>query len=184
MKRTIALAVAAGLVSAAGSVLSAQNAGSNAKHELGADISFVYQKPSGGDGIFTIATPVDLRVGFIAGDKLVVEPRLSFLFASGGGATAYAFAPLDLNLLWALGQGNREGPYVTVGGGMNYLHISNGASNSATQFSLNGGLGTRLPTESAAIRLEAFARYLFEHASDGLPKEFQVGARVGISLWH
>lgn len=185
MRRIIVALVVAAMLSAAGSALSAQNAKSAAKHEFGADISFAYQKPSGGDGVFTIGTPVDLRVGFIAGDKLVVEPRLSFLFASGSGATAFAFTPLDLNLLWALGESNQQGPYFTVGGGMNYAHFSSGGNSASTsQFSVNGGIGTRAPAGSAAVRLEAFVRYLFEHASDGLPKQVQFGARIGMSLWN
>ena len=46
---------------------------------------------------------------------------------------------------------------------------------------LNGGVGTRVPYEAGAIRLEAFGRYGFE---GDLPGVWDLGARVGLSLWH
>ena len=185
-------ALLAGLA-VAPTVALAQHAGMEAKHEFGADIGGVYAKPSGGNGVVVIATPVDLRVGFMAGDKLVIEPRISFGYNSKGGidfttlqtVATYRFIP-DVNALWAF-QSNKKGPYLTVGAGVDIDHTNvppSGAIGTASQFGVNGGLGTRVPYESGAIRLEAFGRYFFKNTSKGRPNQFQVGARIGLSLWH
>src|SRR2546429_5849743 len=96
-----------------------------------------------------------------------------------GGTSQYIFTP-DVNLLWAF-TGNRQGGYATVGAGVDLEHAN---SQSASQFSINGGLGTRVPYESGAIRLEAFGRYAFKNAGKLLPATFAVGARIGLSLSH
>jgi hypothetical protein len=160
--------------------------GHEAKHELGVDLGIGYTKPSGGSGVFSIGTPVDLRIGFVSSGSLEVEPRFTFNFASGGGNNAYSFTP-DVNLLFGLGADkNKKGPYVTVGAGvdLNHIKISGLGSTSTSQFNFNGGVGTRVPYESGAFRLEAFVRYLLKNTSKGLPNELEVGARIGLSLWH
>lgn len=155
----------------------------NPKHELGVDVALAYEKPSGGSGLFAVATPVDVRLGFRAGQTLVVEPRFSFNLLSGGGASVYTFTP-DLNFLFAF-QDNRKGGYLTAGAGVDLAHASSGGvGGTASQFNVNGGIGTRLPYESGAIRLEAFSRYFFKNTSKGLPNIFELGARIGLSLWH
>lgn len=155
------------------------------QHETGVDFSFTYAKPSGGDGHVLIGTPVDVRLGFVTSGKLEPELRLFARFDSKqdgvpGAKSAYQINP-DLNLLWNL-KGYDEGLYVTAGGGVNLAKSS--GSSSASQFTVNGGLGTRLPYEHGAIRLEAFGRYDFENAGKGLPNIFSVGARIGLTLWH
>ena len=97
---------------------------------------------------------------------------------------AYVFVP-DLNFLWAF-QGNRRGPYVTGGAGVVIAHVPvfGFRTGTTTQFGINGGIGTRVPYESGAIRLEAFGRYFLQNTNKGLPKELNVGVRIGISLWH
>lgn len=167
-------------------VAEAQHSMDNPQHELGVDVAIVYSKPSGGDGIIAIGTPVDVRLGFVTSGMLEVEPRFSFNFASGGGNNAYSFTP-DINLLFGLSADkNKKGPYVTVGAGVDLTHIkiSGLGSNSASQFSFNGGIGTRIPYESGAFRLEAFARYHLKNTSKGLPNTLDFGARIGLSLWH
>lgn len=161
-----------------------------AQHEFGADLAVVYKKPSGGDGAVVIGTPVDLRVGFRAGDRLTIEPRISVFYNSKGGldsslneVATYTLVP-HLNVLWAF-RSNRSGPYVTAGAGFDIEHAALGAASFTTsQFSVNGGIGTRVPYEAGAIRLEAFGRYWFKNTSKGLPNELDVGVRVGLSLWH
>ena len=161
----------------------------NAKHEFGVDLGVVYSKPSGGDGVFQIGTPVDVRIGFVSSGKLEVEPRFTFNYASGGGDNAYVFTP-DINLLFGLGtEGNKQGPYVTVGAGVDLTHVKvstglGSVSTSTSQFNFNGGIGTRIPYESGAIRLEAFVRYLLKNTSKNLPNTLDIGARIGLSLWH
>ena len=173
-------------------VASAQHeTGHAAQHELGADIVGVYAKQPGAAGAFVIATPVDLRAGFMVSDKLTIEPRISFGYNSKGGSdslfqavAAYLLVP-DLNFLWAF-QRNRRGPYVTGGAGVVIAHVPvfGFRTGTTTQFGINGGIGTRVPYESGAIRLEAFGRYFLRNTNNGLPKELNVGVRIGISLWH
>lgn len=160
--------------------------GHEMKHELGVDLGVLYSKPSGGDGVFSIGTPVDVRIGFVSSGKLEIEPRFTFNYASGGGNNAYTFTP-DVNLLFGLSpNNNRKGPYVTVGAGVDLAHLKVGGlgSTSTSQFNFNGGIGTRVPYESGAIRLEAFARYLLKNTGKGLPNTLDIGARIGLSLWH
>ena len=159
--------------------------GHQAKHEVGVDLGVVYSKPSGSDGVISIGTPVDVRLGFVSSGKLEVEPRFTFLYASGGGNNAYTFTP-DINFLFGLGaDNNKKGPYFTVGAGVDLAHASiGGVSGSTSQFNFNGGLGTRVPYESGAFRLEAFARYHLKNTSKGLPNQLDIGARIGLSLWH
>ncbi len=157
----------------------------NPKHEVGVDLIGFYQHQSFAGVSFNhvvVMTPVDLRAGFLSGDKLSVEARLVFAYDSKGGVdttkSAYVFNP-DVNLLWGF-ESNKHGPYFTAGAGLNLRNFGV----STTQFGFNGGLGTRVPYESGAIRLEAFAQYLLKNTSKGLPNTLNVGARVGLSLWH
>ena len=166
-------------------IAAAQHSMENPSHEFGADIAFAYEKfGSGGGHLFAIATPVDLRIGFLTGQKLVVEPRITFTYLSGGGSTLYSFAP-DLNFLIAF-QDNKKGAYLTAGAGIDLLHgsSSGGGSNTVSQISFNGGIGTRAPYESGAIRLEAFVKYSLENSGDALPSVLAIGGRIGLSLWH
>ena len=161
----------------------------NPKHEVGVDLIGFYQHQSLAGASFNhvlIMTPVDLRAGFLSGDKLSVEARLVFAYDSKGGVdtltlsskSSYIFNP-DVNLLWGF-ESNKHGPYFTAGAGLNLQNFGI----STTQFGFNGGLGTRVPYESGAIRLEAFAQYLLKNTSKNLPNTLNVGARVGLSLWH
>ena len=135
-----------------------------------------------------IGTPVDLRIGFPAGDKLLIEPRLGFSYNSKGGTVTvggttntyatYHFIP-DVNALWALGS-NKKGPYLTAGAGVDlYPFVT-----TLSQFSVNGGVGIRMPYEPGAIRLEAVTQHFFQNTDDGLVGLFTIGARLGISLRH
>lgn len=161
----------------------------NPKHEVGVDLIGFYQHQSLSGQSFNhvvVMTPVDLRAGFLSGDKLSVEARLVFAYDSKGGVdtltlspkSSYVFNP-DINLLWGF-ESNKHGPYFTAGAGLNLQNFGV----STTQFGFNGGLGTRVPYESGAIRLEAFAQYLLKNTSKNLPNTLNIGARVGLSLWH
>lgn len=154
------------------------------KHELGADVSLVYSSPNGGDGHFLVRTPVDIRFGVVTSPKLEIEPRLTFFWDSKENGTPNAprvlvFTP-DVNVLYALTPGGQhKGSYVTAGLG---LAVQNQSGLTTNQWSLNGGLGTRLPYEAGAIRLEAFGRYGFK--GDNVASVWDLGIRAGLSLWH
>ncbi len=150
-----------------------------AKHEFGVDAAFVYSKPSGGNGITQLGTPVDVRIGFVPKKgNLMFEPRVSLAFQSTSGASAHDLN-LDVNVLYAKNQ--RKGMYWTGGAGIDLVGVT---GTSGSIISLNGGIGTRKPYESGAWRLEGFVRYDLKNTSLGVPNTLNIGARAGLSLWH
>jgi hypothetical protein len=171
---------------AAPAVAAAQhNAMGSARHEFGVDISasYVHQSLVGTSlNSFIIVTPVDVRLGFVSNGRLMFEPRFAFLFDSKatGTGSGYVFTP-DVNVLYA--KNHKRGMYVTAGAGVD-LQKDVTATGSSAQFAVNGGIGTRSPYESGAVRLEAFVQYRFKNTSKGLPTTLSVGGRIGLSLWH
>lgn len=154
-----------------------------AKHEFGFDIGAAFGHVGSGCaancGTFEMGTPVDLRIGFV-GRSMNVEPRVTFSYVSQGGGHLLVFSP-DVNILKPMGKStSHKGLYLTGGAGIAIISPSGGPS--ANQFSLNGGVGTRMPYESGAWRLEGFFRYNFE--SGALASGYNVGVRAGLSLWH
>jgi len=153
-----------------------------AKNEFGVDLGAAFGHVGSGCaancGTFEMGTPVDVRIGFI-GRSFNVEPRLTFSYLSQGGGHVLVFSP-DVNFLKPMGTSTaRKGLYLTAGAGISIISAS-GAS-SQNQFSLNGGVGTRIPKPSNNWRLEGFFRYNFE--SGALPSGYNVGVRAGMSFW-
>ena len=151
-------------------------------HEMGVDLSAYYLKPSGGSGGIQIGLPVDVRVAFLTRSQLTWEPRVSFTLNSIG-TTTYVLAP-GLNVLYQLkrGTGTRgllRAPYVTGGA---QLTLFDFGPTSGSQLSLGGGVGTRAPFQSAAFRYEGFLAYTLK--GGGLPSNFAIGTRIGLSFWH
>lgn len=189
MRKLIGTALLAAGLLVTPSLAVAQMAHAGAKHEFGIDLRIAYSKPDGGDGAVLIGTPVDLRVGFASKGKLMVEPRFTFDFNSKGGidtttgaaTSAFIFTP-GVNVLIAMGTGGHQsGMYVTVGAAYD---IADFGDISFSNFSVNGGIGTRSAYGSGAFRPEAFIRYDLENTSDGLPSVLTFGVRLGLSLWH
>ena len=192
MRRTLGSAlVVAGSILAPALAAAQHNMGAMPAHEFGADLTMYYGNYSlngASQSHFVIGTPVDIRLGIVSSKTLVIEPRLAFSYDSKSLYTGFSnsvltFSP-DLNLLFNVGGGTyRQGMYLTGGAGLDLLSIGGGGG-SVTRFALNGGIGTRVPYESGAIRLEAFVRYTTKNSSKGYPSELAVGGRVGLSLWH
>jgi hypothetical protein len=157
------------------------------QHEFGVDVALAYSSVSGGNGVFSLATPVDVRVGFVSATKLSWEGRLGLAFTSTSGSTAYSLSP-DVNVLYELGAGtgahSMMGPYLT--GGLGLGIISFGSSNSGVNFTVNAGVGTRIQAGSGgAWRFEGFLAYTPKNTTIGpFGNMFSIGARVGLSLWH
>lgn len=161
----------------------------DAKHEFGVDVGVMYTKIGSGcttdcSGI-QIGTPVDVRVGLMSSGPMSFEPRFTFSYISGGGDHVLVFTP-DLNLLYRMGASTaRKGMYLTAGAGIALQSQSiGGTSSSASQLSINGGIGTRSTYGPGAWRLEAFVRDNFENAGKGIAGSIDIGARIGLSLWH
>lgn len=164
--------------------------GNSAKNEIGVDLGAAYSHYGSGCttscGAFEAGTPVDVRWGFMASGPVSFEPRFTLSYFTGLGGHDLTFTP-DVNLLYRLGNAtSHKGAYLTGGLGLDWTNFKIAgatASTSATQLSLNAGVGKRIPMESNAWRLEGFFRYNFENTSKGLPSRFDIGARVGMSFW-
>jgi hypothetical protein len=154
----------------------------SSKYELGADFTAFYTKPSGVSGGVEMGLPVDVRIGFLSHSRLMWEPRLTFALNTIG-TTTYTFAP-GVNVLYRLkrGTGNHSLMHATYVTGGVALNLFDDGAGSGTQFSLGGGVGTRMPFQSAATRVEGFMSYTFK--GGGLPSSFAIGTRLGLSFWH
>ena len=187
MRKLLGSALVVAALVAAPAMAAAQGTHSAAKHEFGVDLAFAYSSPDGGDGFFQIGTPVDLRVGFISGEKMTIEPRITLFYTSdlssgGGGDGGYDFG-LGLNLTYGMSPGgNRSGLYLTGGAGLELVDFGGGVNGSL--ISLNAGIGTRSAYGSGAFRPEAFFRYDLENTDLGAPSVMSFGLRLGLSLWH
>jgi len=183
-----ALVVAGTVIPGVATAQAGHDMGGMPKHEFGVDIFAAYQKPSGGSGGLLVTTPVDVRVGFVSSGNMMFETRSSLAFASGGG-TFLSFTP-GLNVLFRMGHGtgnhNLMGRYFTVGADVNIqsFKITGLPSTSGAVIGINGGIGTRSAYGSGATRIELFGRYLLKNTKLGVPNTIQIGARLGLSLWH
>lgn len=153
-------------------------AATGARHEFGVDVGVAYVKPDGVDGGIAIGTPLDVRVGLVSAGTMMWEPRLSLNFSTVGGETTYLFVP-GVNVLFSNSPGrHRNGMYFTGGAG---LVLADFGFGSGTAVQLNGGVGWRKPSGSAAWRYEVGFRYTGE--SDISVSTVEVGARLGVSFW-
>ena len=160
-------------------------------HEFGVDVGLGVLSPSGGSSHFVLATPVDVRLGFVSASPLSWEGRLTLIYDSRGYGSnaAYSLAP-DIQALLKLGKGGGPrgllGAYETAGMGLDFRDAPNGTggTNSTALLRINGGIGDRLPYGSGAVRIEGFVAYDFKSTTLGVPATVEVGARVGLSLWH
>jgi len=188
----VAVAVGGLVLAPALAIAQAKGGETGARHEFGVDLSLMYTKEGSGCStdcsLFRALTPVDVRIGFLSSGPLSVEPRFALSYITGGGAHLLQFTP-GLNVLYGFGTRsglhNSMGPYLTGGAALSLTHVgAGGTSTSATQVSVNVGIGTRKAWGSAAFRPEAFFRYNFENSGKGIPASFDLGARIGLSFFH
>jgi len=158
-----------------------------AKHEFGVDVGLGYYDPDGGQAGFVIASPLDVRVGFVSAKKLQWEGRLVFQIDSKGVGTGQGIHNISpgVNAVYAMTPGgNRNGMYLTGGAGLNLRDI--GVA-SGTGFSLNGAVGWRKPYGNSAFRYEVGIKWDSQIKDNGVvffPRILTIGGRVGISFWH
>ena len=190
MRKLTSTLVAAVALVALPHLASAQRraAASGPKNEIGVDLGASYSHTGSGCntdcGGLGIGTPVDIRWGFMSKGLLSFEPRFSLNYVSGFGGHDLSFNP-DLNVIYRMKKSTaRRGMYLTGGLGLAINNsASGGPSTTATQLSLNAGVGKRIPVESNAWRIEGFLRYNFENSGKGVPSSFDIGARLGMSFW-
>ena len=165
---------------------SAPAAAPQPKNEFGVDIGLSWVSPDEGDSRIRVGTPLDLRIGFVSKGRLMWEPRLSFAFDSEGfgGEAGYTFSPQLVALYSMSPQKHRGGMYLFGGAGLNLVSVGVPGVDGATTFRLGAGVGTRKRMGNAALRFEGGVRYDTEDSDAGMPSQFAIGGRVGLSFWH
>jgi hypothetical protein len=163
-----------------------QSAATGGKHEFGVDIGLAWVSPDVGDSRIRVGTPLAIRVGFVPRGRLMFEPRFALAFDSEGalGNASYAFTP-ELSLLYSMTpQRHRSGWYVLGLAGLNFVDAGVPAVDAGMTFSIGAGAGTRKRVGNAAVRIEGGLRFDTEDSGAGIPSQFSIGTRVGLSFWH
>ena len=121
--------------------------------EIGMDAAFQFLF-EGGATAWSLSVPIQqARFGFMASDRLSVEPRFAFSHVDNGASLTVLQAGLHLLYYYQPTAGGSR-PYVTVGGTLLFVDASFGRSD--TQFQLGAGIGVLLPIVSRLFgRLEA-----------------------------
>ena len=156
-----------------------------AKHEFGIDLGFAWVSPDVGNSRIRVGTPLDVRIGFVSRGRLMWEPRLGLAFDSEGlGDAAYTFTPQIVALYSMTPRRHRAGWYAFGGAGLNLVSIGLPAAQAGTTFSIGGGVGTRKRVGSAAVRFEGGLRFDTDDSGAGMPSQFSLGVRTGLSFWN
>jgi hypothetical protein len=157
----------------------------SAQVEVGLDAGFMLRSiDDADDNLTAVAVPSTTgfvpmvsgaRIGFPAGQTVVVESIVNFGYQSSGDESVTIFGLIPgVNVL--LG----ERLYVRGEAGLSY--ISFGEDDSETQYLLGGGLGLRnMLGEGALLRLEAGVDRVFENEDDFAPGSWDFRALIGLS---
>lgn len=158
--------------------------------EVGADVGLSYVSEKFGPETFhstTLSLPVQaIRVGFFAGDKFEIEPRVGLNLSHSGGDTFTEYS-VQLGLLYhlnanALGDRVYLRPFVGLTG-----EAGSGAPGEH-QTIFGGGVGVKIPFATRfATRLEAL--YSHETAPSNLPSNDApstntFGLLIGLSVFN
>lgn len=163
---TLALLVAPALVSA--------------QAEVGLDAGFTISSIQDvNDNVNSFALPGQwARVGFSAGETLMVESLIGFDWSSQGDYSSSTLLLMPgLNLLFA------EKFYVRGEAGLLRLSVSDtGFDASSTQYGFGGAVGLRnMLGDAAVLRLEAGVDRWLENTDDGVPARTDIRIGAGIS---
>jgi hypothetical protein len=152
----------------------------SAQVEIGLDAGFSLESIDDvDDNVTSFGLPTSYaRVGFPAGEMIVVETVLGFDWASVGDQSASELALVPgVNVL--LG----EQFYVRGEAGLMRSSFDPGTgSESTTQYLFGGGAGVRIPLGDAALfRAEAAVDRWLENSDDFIPASTQFRIGVGVS---
>jgi len=140
------------------------------------------------DDAFVVQFPVAMiRVGPYLSDRLQLEPSVGYSEISVGGE-GYHEVNLGLDLLLYLGNPEAAAPFFRIGPGLHWVSyappepVAPASDDTATQVSLGGGFGVRVPAgDRLAMRLQAAAERNFE--SDEFRSSWDLGAMFGLSFF-
>jgi hypothetical protein len=133
--------------------------------EFGIDSDIIFGLESPRTTVIAVPAPV-FRVGFIVGDKLELEPRLSLTSAHVSGFGSFTDYTFELGALYQpagdrVGSGLYVRPFVGVSGG----------DDSQTSSSNNGyaglGLGLKLPFANRRLAVRPEAAYMHDFGTAG-----------------
>ena len=171
MRRTLVLALGLMVVPAMAS----------AQVELGFDfLGISYNDTDGAqDATIGVTLPTSgMRIGFMAGEQMIVETRMGFAWEKEGDASSRSLmlAP-GLNYLV------NDQIYVRGEAGLENFNFDNGTvSVSGTQYIFGGGIGTRRPLGMGILRLEAGVQKALENTDDGIPSSLNIYGSAGVSI--
>ncbi|HEU5310815.1 MAG TPA: hypothetical protein VFV24_05120, partial [Candidatus Eisenbacteria bacterium] len=126
------------------------------------------------------------RVGPYLTDRIQLEPSVGFSQISVEGE-GYHDLNLGLDLLLYLADPGESAPFIRIGPGLHWVNLGTadfipGFDDTATQVSLGGGFGVRVPAgDRLAMRLQAIGERNFE--SDEFRASWDVGAMFGLSFF-
>lgn len=152
----------------------------SAQVEVGLDAGLTFEKITDvDDAAISIGIPLSgARVGFAAGDQLIVETRLGFDWGKQGdtSATSLGLVP-GVNFLFG------DGMYARGEAGLSYASFDTGTVDaSSTQYMFGAAVGMRRSLgQGALLRLEAGLDRLLENEDDGIPSSWLFGVAVGVS---
>lgn len=171
MKRTFVLAL--GLLAVPALVV--------AQMEIGLDGGFSYSDVDGAtDATIGFSAPVSgMRVGFAAGESLIVETLLGLDWQKEGDASGSAIGIVPgVNFMI------NDQVYLRGEAGLARAGFDDGAGNSGslTQYLFGAGIGMRRALgEGALLRLEAAVDKALENTDDGIPSSLDIRIGVGVS---
>ena len=130
----------------------------------------------------SISIPTSVfRVGFFLGERLSLEPSVSFNWAKTSDQDAVTLAQLRLGLLYHF-QGDlaRSRVFLEPIVGINYIDL--GGGDGASQVHLGGGIGIKLPAPNhIGLRLQAL--YAHGFANDDFVSNDVIALLIGFSFY-
>jgi hypothetical protein len=130
------------------------------------------------DNVTSFSIPSGVRLGFGAGESVLVESRVAFERRSQGDVsiTALGFVP-GINFLVG------EQLYLRGEAGLSYLKLDSGTDDgSVTQYMLGGAAGLRIPVrDNVLFRPELGVVRFLENTDDGIPANWEFRLQAGIS---
>jgi hypothetical protein len=158
--------------------------------EFGVDVVLSSTGFDGGESRVTrFNAPFDVRIGFLNDSPLSIEPRFAFSWAANENQSLLTFTP-SLNMLFRISNGvgvnKHMGGYLALGALMDLERYSfegtlSSEDDTATQFGVTLGAGTRIEWGTAAFRPELFFAKRIE--KNDAPGSNTFGVRFGISFF-
>lgn len=152
--------------------------------ELGLGITALGISITGGENIFQFAASQQvLSLGIYTSPQVAVEPSAAINVTSGGGATIAILGlgvgvPIYSNPTWG-----REGFFIAPRAAVTIISAdASGASETATQLSIGGDVGTKIPiVDAVSLRVAGGFTYGFEN--DTFDDVISLTGQLGVAVF-